>query len=229
MTDPIIVQTDIPIEATPDLPVSQDPPQDSSPSERPPVSEYERRLREENAEYRKKWGKYEELFDGFEDPEQREAVETLVELAKSGDDAARGQVAEIFGLSVPEPEAPNYMTRDDFEREWSERMSKVEQDNAINDVYKQAESLGYERDTEDMVRLLWHLNQMDEPNIKAADEAVKGQKQQIIDEYLSSKKKTADSTPRQPTGAAAVPNLGTPAKTFKEARDRAAARYSQQV
>lgn len=198
----------------------------SSPSGPDGPSDYERRLREENAEYRKRWGQYEELFDGFEDDDTRGAVEELVRLAKSGDPAAVTQVAEVFGLQVPEGENPEYMTRAEVEAFYSERDQERAQQSAVEDVYRQAESLGYKRDTEEMVRLLWHLNQQDVPDIQSAHEQISGERQKIIDAYLEEKRQTARETPRQSAGGGSVPNTSKPPSTPTEAREAALARFA---
>jgi hypothetical protein len=230
MSDPITP------DPTPIQPTETSPDPEPEPSSSPDTAatdtfsrEYVQDLRKEAAEWRTKYQsarQYEELFDGFESDDQRAAVQQLVELARTGDEDAVKQVAEVFGLEVPDSQ-PDFMTRSDFESEWESRMSKVEEDRAIEDVYSQAEGLGYKRDSEDMVRLLYRVNQMDEPDIKAAHEQLTGERQKIIDDYLESKRQDARDTPRPTPEGGSAPNTKTPPKTLEEARRAALARFAQ--
>ena len=223
MSDPIILPTNTPpadslIEPSPDP--TPEPSPEPAPDTRAPVSDYERRLREENAEYRKRWSPYEELFDGFED-DDRAAVEQLVRLAKSGDEEARTQVAQVFGLQLPPDETPEYMTPAQVQAMLDERDAESAQQSAIESVYQRAESFGYKRGSEEMVRFLWHVNQQDDVDYEAADAAIKGERQRYIDEYLKEKGAQAGGTITQPSTPASTPQTAPPAKTFAEAAKRA--------
>lgn len=211
-------------------PTSPAPAPDPSPSPAPAEeprsgpSDYERELRAENAEYRKKWGRYEQLFDGFDD-DRRSAVEQLVELAKTDDPEALAQVAEVFGLQVPDSE-PAYMTREEAAAMFEEREQAREQQAAIDRIYDQAEGLGYKRGSEEMVRLLFHMNQMEDPDIQAAHDAVKGYDQQVIDKYLESKRADARDSIQPHDVPGRVPSAGKAPKTPEEARAAALARLN---
>ena len=224
MSDPII----LPTTTLPDDSLIVDPSPDPSPEPSPepvadtraPVSDYERRLREENAEYRKRWSPYEELFDGFDD-DDRAAVEQLVRLAKTGDADARTQVAEVFGLQLPPEETPEYMTPAQVQAMLDAREAERDQQSAIESVYQRAESFGYKRGSEEMVRFLWHVNQQDEVDYDAAHSAIQGERQRYIDEYLKEKGAQAGGTITQPSTPASTPQTAPPPKTFAEAAKRA--------
>ena len=213
--------------ATPE-PVAPPPPAAPAP---PPVvdrpetfsREYVEELRRENAEYRTKLSPYEELFDGFDD-DTRGSVEQLIQLAKTGDPAAVDQVAELFGLE--KPQGPQYLTADAAERIADQKLEVFRQEQAVQQIYHQAETLGYQEDSDEMVLFLRALNAQPDGQMdyKAADESVKTYQQKIISDYVA-KKGSQGSVPTQPEGtpAASPVDTNTP-KTMAQAREAAQAR-----
>lgn len=184
-------------------------------------------VQREAAERRVQLKEYNELFDGFDD-DGKAAWRQMIQLAKDGSPEAIKAVADAFGLQVPEDAyQPQYLTQQQVQDMLDARDAQFQEQQAIDGVYRQAEALGYERNTEQMVRLLWHLNNMETPDIKAADKAIKDHEAKVISDYIAKKGAQAGAVPQQPdAGGSAPPTDAAPPKTPREASAAARARFA---
>lgn len=228
MSNPIITDQPAPVENTiVETPPVETPPVVEAPThaDSVPWDRYAE-VQREAAERRVQLKEYNELFDGFDD-DGKAAWRQMIQLAKDGSPEAIKAVADAFGLEVPaETYQPEYLTQQQVQEMLDARDAQFQETQAIEGVYRQAEALGYERNTEPMVRLLWNLNNMDTPDIKAADKAIKDYDAKVIADYIKSKGGQAATVPMQPEGGgSATPTTVTPPKTPREASAAAKARF----
>lgn len=221
----------LPVESEPaPTPAAEVPPADVPFESLPATWQKEiKDLREESGRWRTQTREYESVWDGYDLDEQRQLAEflRLSRAAEDGDEDAASQLREMLGQPEPEPEPePTSLTADDYrriareeaERIASEREAARSEQDAVKGIVDTAKSLGYEHNSPDYILLLRFANEMDQPDLKAADQMVKDWKRAEFDKYLAEKEQAARETPATPSGAGAAPNLSQTPRTYAEAR-----------
>lgn len=172
-----------------------------------------REAREEAKRYRLRAKEYDEVYDGLDDAGRGFLLE-LNKALKAGDtDAAQAMWDQLFTADPADPDpaaAPpaTAMSADDIDRIVEEKLAAREQarqkEQAIADLDHQAEALGYKPGTRDYVNLLFVANHETNGDIAAAAEALKADRQKVIDEFLASKASDSEqhTTPAAPNGSA---------------------------
>lgn len=189
--------------------------------------EYVEGLRGENQKYRERFEPVANTFQSL-DEEMRDSWLQLIQMSQNDDGDFRAELAKQLGFNLPQEEAPQYLTATDVQRMLADERSQQQQAQALDEVYRKAEGLGYQRDTEDMVRFLWHLNQGDTPDYEAAHKAIQGSRQSVIDAYIKEKADQAQ-VPRQPNSPTGQPaKESVEPKTFADARAAATARFASE-
>ena len=169
------------------------------------------KLRHENAEYRKKWGPYEEAFGGFDD-DGRSGWMDFIKLAQSDPEAARAQMlysligedglaalgfGDQQGGEEQYPEQPQYLTREEFQAqlhdEFARREEAQSEEAAVAGVEDQAEQLGYEPGSLEYMQLLHLALTEHDGDLEAAHQAMGDWRQGIVNDFL--KTKSDDGTP----------------------------------
>lgn len=175
-----------------------------------------KKLRRENARRRVEKNEVNEVFEKFGTPEERESVLKLAEQIATDPlnakerlqtiinriDEIRGteepneaEVAEAVEETAPEGEAaPSALTPEDVERLVEERLAAAEEERQIQEFYRQAGELGYEKDSAEYAKLLHYAAEADlkghEDPLTAGHERIEAEKEAIrreaIEEYRRS-------------------------------------------
>lgn len=127
---------------------------------KPEPSEYERQLRTENAQYRKRFEPFEKALGGLDDDVRSGVLELAQLVAQADDDAVRARVAEVFGLALPEGEpnpAETPMTKAEFEQWQQSQQTEAQTRQALEQMVTEAKSHGIERGTPAWHALMGHL------------------------------------------------------------------------
>ena len=193
--------------------------------------EYVEKLRKEAADRRAGSKPFQEAFEGYE----QEEVDVLLGLVRtlSSDPKTAAQQMAMIVESINEAykdeedagggKAPEPVTAADVEKMLTEREQKSKVDAVTAEIEKTAKELGYEKDSEDYIQLLWLANNKTNYDLKAAHGLIEGKRQAVIDKYLADKQAEADgSLKRGPAGGPA--GESNPVKDFSDARARLEAR-----
>lgn len=216
--------------STPEVPVTEAPAtSNATGSDAPTTTEpdtfprsYVEELRQEAAKYRNKAKQF-EAFESYSD-EDREVwthlAKTIVEDPKAGaqllQDIAKNLTAEEqqeLADAMGEQE-PKYMTLEDYKRLQSEQ----EMNQRVAAIERDAQGLGYQLGSTQYKHLLLVASNETGGDIHKAHEAIEGQKQRIIDEYLASKARDAEGNPGVPASGGMVPSNARPITNFKDAQ-----------
>lgn len=214
-----------PVVVTPEVvaPASVETPSPAIPDGYYPREEVEK-LRRENQAYRERYQPFERTF-GEMDEEAREAYLQLARMHNDDDPNTRKQLADTLGFALPPDESPVYLTQQDLDARLAEREQQTAQTQAMEGIYLRAENLGYRRDTREMVSLLWELNQMETPDIEAADKIIKADRQKTIDDFMKKKTEQAETIGMLETpGVAGRPDMEI--KSLADSRKAAEARLA---
>lgn len=239
LTDPPATDdppADPPTEAKPQIGDTRPAPEAKEP-EKPPVSDYEKQLRAENATYRKRFEPYEKALGTLDDDTRAGILELASLAANANDEAVRARVAEVFGLALPDGvEDPNAMpmTRAEF-AEWQRSQTEEAQARQhLDGLITEAKAHGVEHGTPAWFSMIGLLQDSfaraeADPSVEplTVEAAVKqlfdgldSYGQSRIDEYVSGK-----GGPRPATGGAA-PEEGKDITTFADATKAAMARLN---
>jgi hypothetical protein len=193
--------------------------------------EYVQKLRQEAAGYRTRARELEEAYSAFA-PYSAEDRQVWTSLAKTMVDdpkqAAKWmrEIAEAVAIDYPDEPAPaaepdgegsepQFLTKADYDKLRADERKQTD----VVRIEAEAKALGYDLDGRDYVNLLLIAQHETKGDITAAHEALKGDRQKIIDEYLSSKQADAQNAPVAPAGPVGTPASGErPIKDFKDAR-----------
>lgn len=160
-----------------------------------------REAREEAKRYRLRAKEYEEVYDGLDDDGRGFLLE-LNKALKAGDsDTAQAMWGQLFAdpdaaaaaadpaAAGGDPDAP--LTAADIDRLVEEKLATREakraEDQAVADITKDAEALGYKPGSRDYVNLLYVANNETGGDLAAADQALKAERQKVIDEFVAAK------------------------------------------
>lgn len=190
---------------------------------------YVQKVRGQAAKFRTSLRPYEEAFEGYE-AEDRDAILTLArELQENPDTAARRMLEAsraIAGdrfddwLNGAEPE---YLTPEALDARLAEREAAQRQEAEVAAIQKEAIDLGYTADSPDHAKLFWIAANQTNGDLKAADAAIKAERQSIIDAYVAEIREKGQgfpTTPTQVTGAPSNQGENNTPRTMREASDR---------
>lgn len=191
-----------------------------------------RRLRDESAESRVKANRYAKPFSSLEPHEQ----DWLLALAQDlGDpdkqaEAARRMQAVAGSLleGVQEPEDTEQpLTLSQLREIQAQEAAQAQQDAEVQAIFKEAEDLGYKKDTADFALLMWLSANADKPeeagDLKAAHAKIEAGRRHIIDTWVA-EQKAKGQFPGVVGGGGTPSSASGPPKTIAEASDRARAR-----
>ena len=190
---------------------------------------YVEKIRGEAAKYRTEYAPFRDAFDGYES-EDRDALLALAKELQENPDAAARRMLEasraIAGdkfddwLNGAEPE---YLTPDVLEARLAEREAKQRQEAEVAAIQREAVELGYQENSPDHAKLFWIAANQTNGDLKAADAAIKAERQSIIDAYVAEVREKGSGFPATPTQVTGTPsNQGennTP-RTLRDASDR---------
>lgn len=182
-------------------------------------TEYERRLREENAEYRRRFQPYEQAF-GDHDPEVVQGLAELATLMRDDPDSARAVLAEALGLQLPDGEEDprqQPMTRAEFEAWQQQAAQQSTETQVIQGLRDEAKQFGIEADTPQYDSLLAILHRNPELSVEdAAKQMFSGlddYAKKVIEDYRNGK----GQTPRPTTQTGAAPSGESEIDDFEKA------------
>lgn len=200
-----------------------------------------RELRAEAAERRTALKPYAEAFDGYDDADREvllEVARTLKSDPKAAGEWMRSQAELLLAEQAAEVEAGTRdpdepMTRAELEAFLAERETKAaaerEQKAHVDAIVTEAKALGYdpESDRRGYARLLDVAMHETGGDLQKAHDAIKAERQKVIDEYLAAKATAGDAggtLPPQTGGAQEATPVPTDWKATQAAvRNRLAA------
>lgn len=197
---------------------------------------YVEKLRNEAAAHRTKAKSYEQAFEGWDEGDQQVWLET-VQLArldpKAGAERLR-QITELLaGGATPQEAAdqvdgkePEYLTKEEVDRLLQERDEKAHIDAQVQKIAAKAESLGYEKDSPSYTQLLVLARDVYKGDLDKAHEAIKAERQKVIDDYLAEKAAAADAHIPLRRGGAPASEIKD-IKDFKDSRASLESRLAQ--
>lgn len=193
---------------------------------------YVEELRQESAKYRTRAKDYEDAFEGYDDDTKAAMLDLARELnadphmgSKRMVEVAKQVLGEDGFRDLLEDKGPKPLTEADVERKFKEREQAQAQEQAVQDVMREAKDLGYAEGTPDQAELFWFAHNKTEGDLSKAHEAVQARKQAAVDEYLKGKEADADAFPT-PTTAGSGSTGGEPPKDFGSAREALMARLA---
>lgn len=187
-----------------------------------------RKLRDENAKHRTSLRPYEELFDGY-DPDDAQFLKDLVRDIKTAPGTAAQRAQQLVDALAGAVEAPASTQTDedrpltkaevaqmlnDFAKQQEQTQTQQRQ---LDNVYSEAEKLGYKQNTREMVELLWVAANECDDDIAAAHKKLEDERQAVIDEAFAKKREEAERSPRVVTRTGSSPGGDKPIKSIKEA------------
>lgn len=222
-----------PVEGSGGAEATPPPAEPQSGSEEMFPRKYVEELRDESAKYRTKakeveqqLATYSEVFEDYPDDAKQAMLEIARDLRLNPQQAAARMVEVSRSLLGDDWEdflkdpGPKPLTREDLEKEFQQREEAKQQEEAIQNVYKEARDLGYADSTPEQAQLLWLAANRTNGDLKEADKQVQDAKQAVIDAYLE-EKRSKNETFTKPTsdGGPASQEAGE-AKDFGDARKR---------
>lgn len=186
-------------------------------------SEYELRLRQENAQYRERWGGFEKAYADLPD-EQRDGLLELGQLLRTDPDAARALIAEVVGLQVPPNEDPRQapLTRAEFEAYQRSLDERTTTERDLQVFRDEAKALGFEPGSPPYYGVIGLLQANPTMTLQEGAHAMLTNlgeyDKAVIDKYLASKNPGVP-----PVGAGGEPSGEEGIKTFEDARKAARA------
>lgn len=199
--------------------------------------EYVEKLRRENATYRDRSKKYNEVFEGYE-PEAIEEWLSLATTLKENPAAAAdrfGELAEAIRNQYADPnsaaadaavaeaglegveaaaEEDRPLTRKELDAIFAEREQKAELQRRVAQIELDATGLGYEKGSDQYDELLFIASRLPNGSIQDAHARMEAKKQAVIDAYIA--QLNGAPAPKVPGNGA--PQSGeTSYKTFEEA------------
>jgi hypothetical protein len=227
-----------PVEAAPEpapAPVAEAPAPPPEPEGAAPAPtaesfprDYVEQLRNEAAERRVALKPYEDAFKDYT-PEEKDTWLNLAKITQS-DPLAGADYFEQIAKALREqnsPVDPNTLTPEEraaraaderitaFEQKQKEEREEAARQEAVAQVNREAQELGYELGTAPYMSLLFYAQHETEGDLKLADAKVKADRQKIIDDYVAAK---AGAPPVSPVGATGT-EVHEPPKSMEEARD----------
>ncbi len=198
---------------------------------------YVEQLRDEAARYRTRGRDYEQVFEGY-DEETRAGWLELISMAKAAEDnpEIQQQLAQMLGFELQPSdvqameetiqedrpltrEEMMQIARDEARSLYAEEQSARDEQNAIRDIQNNAKALGYDQESPDYVLLLKFANDMDVPDLEAADAKVKEYHHAKYEEFIQRKTSEASQSPVAPSGNGVSPSIVQTPKTWEAARD----------
>lgn len=191
----------------------------------PEVQKAVKDLRNENKNYRQRARAYEDVFEGL-DPDDRQWFLDLVRDIQTapGTAAQRAQqLVDVLAGTVEQPEptgddAP--ITRAEMNKILADfaknQAETAQQQQQLNNVYSEAEKLGYKQNTRAMVELLWVAANECDDDIGAAHKKLQDERQAVIDEAFAKKRTDAENSPRVVTRSGSSPGGDKPITSIKE-------------
>lgn len=197
--------------------------------------DYVEKLRRESAGYReraKQAEQYEQYFGGYDDSD-RQVWFGLAQTMQSDPRAAAEYMKQIsdgilndYQEQVPQaqqnPGNPNYVTMEQFQQ-WQQN-SALESE--VAGIEREATAMGYNTNSAEYIQLLWTAQHQTNGDLNAAHEAINGERQRIIDEYLATKSQDASRMPQTPGASGASPGGQRELKTWADAQAALEARIA---
>ncbi len=205
---------------------------------------YVEQLRDEAARYRTRSRDYEQTFEGY-DEETRAGWLELIGMAKAAETnpEIQQQLANMLGFELQPGDAQALeetiaedrpLTRDEMAEIarqearslYAEEQSARDEQQAIRDIQSNAKALGYDQESPDYVLLLKFANDMEVPDLEAADAKVKEYHHAKYEEFIQRKSDEAHQSPVAPSGNGVSPSIVQTPKTWDEARESTHERFS---
>lgn len=162
---------------------------------------YVEKLRRESANYRDRAKKYNDAFDGYEDEAVQEWLSLATSLRNDPRSAAQrfAELAEAINqqyadeaVSDEPPVSDNEMfsedrplTRAEVEKLLADRDREADMQRRVAQIHADAQSLGYQKGTQDYDRLLWEAGRLPSGSIQDAHAKLQAERQAVIDGYLA--------------------------------------------
>jgi len=201
----------------------------------PDTRKYIESLRRESAGYREKAkaaAQYEEYFGSYDDQdrqvwfglaqEMQRDPKAAAEYMKQISDGIMNSYQEQVPAAQQNPSNPNYITMEQF-KSWQEQTALEAE---VAGIEREAGAMGYNPNNAEYIELLWTAQHQTNGDLNAAHEALEGNKQRIIDEYLASKSQDAGRMPQAPGGQGAAPGGQRELKTWADAQRALEARIA---
>lgn len=207
---------------------------------------YVQKLREEAAGHRtsakaakEAAEKYSSAFGGWDPSDAEVLMDVLALAAKDPKEGAKAmqQIAsylagDIQETATPTSDAPSasVITQEDLDRvlesKLTEREQKIRLEAAVEDVTKEAVSLGYEPGSADYFKLLWLTKEKHSFDMQAAHKAMEAEAEAKFQVYLAKKAAMADADAGVGPEGGFVPSAANPIKTIADASERTRARLA---
>lgn len=196
--------------------------------------EYVHELREEAKGYREALSEYEKVFGD----EVGQTWKTAAEMWRENPEAVAQWMAENAkpflnddddedDVDDDDDAAEPFVTIDMLQEVLNERDETFQEAQALAELDRMAESLGYSPDSPEYVELLWFANNETEGDLEAADAKVKERREALLSELIDAKKgerENAASLP--PEGSGGAPSNEKPITSWGDARASAEARIA---
>lgn len=196
--------------------------------------EYVEGLRRENAKYRDRARTYEEVYGDYTDDDQqvwfnmarlfqsdpKQGAAYMESLAKEINQEYGAEAEAEFRAGAKEvqesaPLPEGVLTVETYKQMRAEEKAQEDGAKAIADVESEAQTLGYDLNSQSYIDLLWTATNQTDGDLQKAHEAVQAHNQGIIDAYLA-EKGAPGYTP--PSGGGQGPSHATEIKTFEQAK-----------
>lgn len=197
-------------------------------------------LRKEAGNYRTQAKEYKDAFDGYDDGDRQ----TFLDLARTlrTDPAAaaewmRQTADQLLAGDTPTPDAPaepgaddTPLTKAELEQWYADRQAadqaardaqaaKAEQDRQVQAITDEAKGLGYEPETADYAALMYTALHKTDGDIAKAHEALKAERQALVDAEIARLKEAARTSPQPVPQAGAHAPGEQPITDFDAARE----------
>lgn len=194
----------------------------------PEVQKYVTELRNESKGYRQRARGFEELFEGYDD-DDAQFLKDLVRDIKTAPGTAAQRAQQLVDALAGAVEAPASTQTDEDRPLTAKEVAKMLEDfgkkqdqtaqqrEQLNNVYSEAEKLGYKQNTRPMVELLWVAANECNDDIAAAHKKLEDERQAIIDEAFDKKRTAAETSHRVVTRSGSAPGGDKPIKSIKDA------------
>lgn len=189
--------------------------------------DYVQRTRAEAAKYRTRAKEleataapYQEVFGEY-DPEDRAVWFDLAKSYRDDPSAAAARMREladhILKGEQPDPEAEAPLTAAEFEKRWTAKEEAKTQAAVVASIQKEAQDLGYTRDTRAYKVLLLTAKEDTQGDIKAAHELLERERQAAVDSFVERKAREADGSYVAPGANGSVPSQAKPIASWDDA------------
>ncbi len=185
-------------------------------------------LRRENASYRTRAKTFEDAFAGYDDNDREFLLGLVRDIQASPTTAVQRaqQLIDALGGNVAAPDDADDENRPLTKAEVAAMLAEFskterttrEQETAIDNVYGEAEKLGYKRNTKDMVEVLWVAANETDNDVAAAHKKIQDDRQAIVDAAIDKLRNDASRTPRSVGRSGVTPGGDKEIRSLKDSK-----------